>query len=345
MYTINSWLIFALILCATAIAITAILCDYCVDKKSIETNKGNNATETNGTNNTNNSNEFQLSKRIIKIHRNYIAGFLGFAIIMLLTAQFGRSYNAIYNYLSFASTITSLVLSILAIFVTVHSSADLYKQFTRIDSATETVQNASDQIGKTLTAIQNTESELKKTSTGINSQMNSIVDEFEKRLNERIDKNEMTMRKLLDKNFTNTVSQGNNKQGNNQGVINKNNFLKESSTFGLYGLYACALSKEKNRSFELSDFFNDFSDQTYTFGFLVAISSMGLLQFKDFIQFNTPLIAKSTYFGKIELLTAIKERINREKKNDNKDLLIKLVDTINDFFEEDHLEIEDEAKE
>ena len=59
-----------------------------------------------------------MSKKIIKLHRNYIAGILGFAIIMLITAKYGGPNNAIFEYLSFGSTVTSLVLSILAIFVT-----------------------------------------------------------------------------------------------------------------------------------------------------------------------------------------------------------------------------------
>lgn len=39
----------------------------------------------------------------------------------------GGPDNAIFTYLSFRSTITSLVLSVLAIFVTVQSSSDIYK--------------------------------------------------------------------------------------------------------------------------------------------------------------------------------------------------------------------------
>ena len=304
-----------LIVCATLIALAAIVCDFWVEKKTAETP------------------ERPWPNKIIKIHRNYIAGFLGFGIIMLLTAQYGGTCEDLLTYLSFGSTLTSLVLSVLAIFVTVRSSFDLYKQY-------GTIKQVSEQIGESLRNLKTSETNIGKASSDISTQMERIVDEIVKRIYKRIDKNEMTMRDLLDKNYTNTVSQGNNSQGKNQGEINKNNFLKESSTFGLYGLYACVLSKEKNMSFELSDIFTEFGDQVYAFGFLVAISSMGLLQFKDLRQFNTPLIVKNIYFDKIELLTEIRKRINREKKNDNKNLLINLVNDINDFFEEEHLEVE-----
>ena len=102
----DTTVIIIMIICTTIIALVAIICDHLFERKSSETS------------------ECLMSKKIIKIHRNYIAGFLGFAIIMLLTAQYGGPDNAIFNYLSFGSTITSLVLSILAIFVTVQSSSD-----------------------------------------------------------------------------------------------------------------------------------------------------------------------------------------------------------------------------
>ena len=127
----DTTVIIIMIICATIIALVAIICDFLFERKSTDASNS------------------LMSKKIIKIHRNYIAGFLGFAIIMLLTAQYGGPDNAIFDYRSFGSTITSLVLSILAIFVTVQSSSDLYKQFTRIDNATDTIKIVSTQIDGT----------------------------------------------------------------------------------------------------------------------------------------------------------------------------------------------------
>ena len=101
-------IIITLIICATIIAIVAIVCDFYTEIKVSVDNTDCN-----------------MSKKIIRLHRNYIAGILGFSIIMLITAKYGGPNNAIFEYLSFGSTITSLVLSILAIFVTVQSSSDL----------------------------------------------------------------------------------------------------------------------------------------------------------------------------------------------------------------------------
>ncbi len=63
-------IIIIMIFCATVIALVAIICDHLFERKSTD------------------ASEYLMSKKIIKVHRNYIAGFLGFAVIMLLTAQY-----------------------------------------------------------------------------------------------------------------------------------------------------------------------------------------------------------------------------------------------------------------
>lgn len=107
--------IILMIICATVIALVSIVCDHLFERK------------------TSDISDCFMSKKIIKVHRNYIAGFLGFAVIMLITGKYGGPDNDIFTYLSFGSTITSLVLSVLAIFVTVQSSSDIYKQFGTIN--------------------------------------------------------------------------------------------------------------------------------------------------------------------------------------------------------------------
>ena len=164
--------IIVMIGCATLIALVAIICDYLFERKLTDPS------------------ECQMSKKIIKVHRNYIAGFWGFAIIMLLTTQYGGSNNAIFDYLSFGSTITSLVLSILAIFVTVQSSSDLYKQFS-------TINKVSNQIDGTLKKLNEAEIKIEETSFNISSQMGNIVEEIGKRLDARMQKTEDTLSKKI----------------------------------------------------------------------------------------------------------------------------------------------------
>lgn len=282
-----------MIICATIIALVAIICDHLLEKKSSEVS------------------ECLLSKKIIKIHRNYIAGFLGFAIIMLLTAQYGGPKNAIFEYLSFGSTITSLVLSILAIFVTVQSSSDLYKQFTRIDNATDTIKNVSTQIDGTLETLKKTESDLQNTSRGISNQLDNIIEQIDERLQKRIKETEWNISKQLEASI-NKSSDANIKQSvqsNTESLENfKTGFKNLTSASGLLALYACALSYEKTKMFELTDLFK--GNEAYTFGYVISALSSGIIMFAN-DSTNNQISCTFSIFSSTELYEVIKERLKQ----------------------------------
>ena len=282
-----------MIICATIIALVAIICDHLLEKKSNEVS------------------ECLLSKKIIKIHRNYIAGFLGFAIIMLLTAQYGGPKNAIFEYLSFGSTITSLVLSILAIFVTVQSSSDLYKQFTRIDNATDTIKNVSTQIDGTLETLKKTESDLQNTSRGISNQLDNIIEQIDERLQKRIKETEWNISRQLEASI-NKSSDANIKQSvqsNTESLENfKTGFKNLTSASGLLALYACALSYEKTKMFELTDLFK--GNEAYTFGYVISALSSGIIMFTN-DSTNNQISCTFSIFSSTELYEVIKERLKQ----------------------------------
>lgn len=290
----DTTVIIIMIICATIIALVAIICDHLFERKTSETS------------------ECLMSKKIIKIHRNYIAGFLGFAIIMLLTAQYGGPNNAIFEYLSFGSTITSLVLSILAIFVTVQSSSDLYKQFTRIDNATDTIKNVSTQIDGTLVALKTTESNLQDTAKTISSQLDNIVEQIDDRFRTHMKETEDNISKqfVASMNSSSTI----NEQDvipNQEAIDNlKRYFITITSANGLLTLYACTLSIEKRKMFELSNLFK--GNEAYTFGFLIASISTAIVQFTNDAT-NNQITCQSSLFSSSELYEAIKDRIRQQQ--------------------------------
>lgn len=291
----NTTVVIIMIICATVIALVAIICDHLFEKKSSETS------------------ECLLFKKIIKIHRNYIAGFLGFAIIMLMTAQYGGPGNAIFAYLSFGSTITSLVLSILAIFVTVQSSSDLYKQFTRIDNATDTINNISNQIDGTLGTLKAVETDLQETSKEISNQLEYIVEQIDERLQKRMKETEGNISRQLDaamnKSSENETQQT--VQSTTGGLENfKTGFKNLTSASGLLGLYACALSFEKSKMFEMSNLFK--GNEAYTFGFLISAFSSGIIKFNN-DSTNNQITCTSSIFTSTELYEAIKDRLKQQQ--------------------------------
>ena len=290
----NTTVIIIMIICATIIALVAIICDYLFERKSSE------------------SSECLMSKKIVKIHRNYIAGFLGFAIIMLLTAQYGGPNNAIFEYLSFGSTITSLVLSILAIFVTVQSSSDLYKQFTRIDNATDTIKNVSTQIDGTLVALKTTESNLQETAKTISSQLDNIVEQIDDRFRTHMKETEDNISKQFVASMNNTSTINEQDVIQNQEAIDnlKRYFISITSANGLLILYACTLSIEQKKMFELSNIFK--GNEAYTFGFLIASISTAIVQFTNDAT-NNQITCQSSLFSSSELYEAIKDRIRQQQ--------------------------------
>lgn len=318
----NTIVIIIMIICATIIALVARVCDYFSEKKSDTTNA-----------------ECRLSKKVVKLHRNYIAGILGFAIIMLLTAKFGGPNNAIFEYLSFGSTITSLVLSILAIFVTVQSSSDLYKQFARIDNATDTINSVSKQIDGTLSEIKKVEKDLSKVSQNISYNMENIVECIDEKIRTHIKASEDNLTKIFNapRNNNDPVNNNIDTQTENQKQYIQN-FIQITSANGLLILYACALSKEKQKIFNISDLFQ--GNEAYTFGFMIASISAGLVMFTH-DDSNNQITVQNNYIKKEDLYKEIKNRIQYQQLDGN---YIDQVNNINSYFDVDLLEIEVKVK-
>lgn len=316
----NTTVIIILIGCATAIALVAIICDHLFEKKTEPT-------------------ECLMSKKIIKIHRNYIAGFLGFALIMLITSKYGGPDNAIFDYLSFGSTITAMVLSVLAIFVTVQSSSDMYKQFTRIDNATDTIKNASNQIEGTLDALRKAENDLQTTSNNISNQLDNIIEQIDDRISARMKETEGNLSKLMSESLSVSIkTKDNNTQPAPKNTIElKQFFINNTSAMGLLAIYACSLSNEKNRMFELSKLFTEAVE--YVHGFLMATGSTPLTEI-NFDSTKNEITCQKSEFSSSELVERIKEVYSNLSKG--KDIYLKIANKINEYFGVDPLEIKTE---
>jgi len=314
----NDCILLSLIVCATGIAIFAIVFDYLSSRKC------------------NNTTENLLTQKITRIHRNYIAGILGLAIVFLISAKYGGPGNGIFEYLSFGSTITSMVLSILAIFVTVQSSSDLYKQFAKMEDATNTITNVSRDIQDTLTKISQAETELDVTSKNLNMQIGNIVDEIDQRVKSCI---QGTERRLSDKFHeigkqndiaNSSIYTAGDKTQNKAEQEWMNNWLKmyvdTISCNGLLALYACALSKGKNKLFKLSELFPG-NDQ-YIYGILIASVAAGVIIIDvkdDVIKCNKINISQDI------MVNELKGRI-KESENPFADYLTNLLKGVEDFF-------------
>lgn len=299
--------IIIMIVCATLIAIIAIICDFLSNKK-IQT-----------------STENLLTQKIIKLHRNYIVGFLSFAVITIISAKYGGPNNNIFDYLSFGSTITSLVLSVLAIFVTVQSSSDLYKQFTRIDNATETITTISKQLDGTLDKITDVEKKLTLTSNIITNQIDSIISRVDEKLKERMQETEHKLSEQINSLNISTVS---GKEQNSEEALDfvsklKTYYLNSISATGALAIYACILSKDYNKEFILPDLLK--GNELYAYGFLVSTISSGLLNAK--IEENYKISCSGSEYTQEEIINILKNQVVKFGQD-----FLNQINTINRYF-------------
>lgn len=313
--------ILTLIGCTTLIAIVAIICDY-YNSKRIQT-----------------STENLLTQKIIKLHRNYIIGVLGFAIIMVISSKYGGSNNNIFDYLSFGSTITSLVLSVLAIFVTVQSSSDLYKQFTRIDNATETIASISKKLDGTLDKISEVGKELSSTSNLITNQVDNIISRFDEKLKERMQETEDKLSEQI--NSLGITETNKHEQEENEDVIEfinnlKTRFLNSISATGTLVIYACILSRNKNKDFMLTDFFKN--NEQYVYGFLISTISIGLLE--TGIDENYKINCTFSKYEQDEVIDCLEKLVIRFGQD-----FLNQINTINRYFGINELAVDLKSKE
>lgn len=316
-------IIMSMIICATIIALAAIYFNHLFEKKAIETIEAKGAKEA--------IDNFQ-SKKMIKIHRNYIAGFLGFAIIMLISSQYADC-DELLKYLSFASTITSFVLSILAIFVTVQSSSDLYKQFARIEEATTTIKNLSGTIEENAPTISKAATDIKNISNTLLNRLDEVVDQINEKVDTSLTETENKIINFLDSSNKGPEHIDQHLNPSDKDILDtlKKDFLSFTSINGLLGIYACLLSKDNsNKEFELLKLFKE--NDAYIYGFLIAVASIKFIRLTDDSNKNK-IQCEYSKFECAEIKETIKKRIKNEKDN-RIQYVLKKINTINEHFGE-----------
>lgn len=90
----------------------------------------------------------------------YMSIIAGIVIVILLTLTFAKNENAI-NYFSFAGTLSSIILSVVAIFMTINSENEskdaktqLDRSIAKMEESTQAVEKASDDWKNTVTELQ-----------------------------------------------------------------------------------------------------------------------------------------------------------------------------------------------
>ena len=273
-------------------------------------------------------------KKIQKLHTFYVAGILVFIIIELATGICMRQDNhaEILSYVSFAATLSSLIMSVVAIIFTIVYSSRGEEQYKKIDNASEKVSTSLDEFSKRTQDIDNSVSLFKETSDTLTNKMEAILSDLKdvKSMTEEIKDSTSNNQVSPDTGATSFSWKTDNKRTNKvlDDVVEK--LIKTGSFNGNCALYACVLSKESGKSFAIADIsIVTPAAISYRFGYLVAASALGIIE--GDIRRDSCFI--KYYYSPIKQLLEdyFEESIN--KANDKEKRQLRL-DQIKSFFEE-----------
>ena len=217
-----------------------------------------------------------------KVHMYYISGLCIFIILELVTYICVNNDNAteIVSYVSFASTISSLFLSVVAIIYAIVSNNKGDAQYQKIDRASDRISTSVDRFSSL--------------SENLSSNINSILAKLDEI-------------KVISSETKNAIT--NNSQPNPTiptGNVKVKDLFDRYITFGSYSgnlaLLACVYSKEKQRPFGTMETFG--SNAAYSYGYIIASSVFGIIT--THTQNDIVYVDSINYDMKMQLINQIK---------------------------------------
>ena len=246
----------------------------------------------------------------IRIHFIYVTIIL-VAIIVIISACRLSDNQQITSIVSFAGTVTSIILSVLAIFITVLSNDSMSGLMEKIRSLTDTIRPAEDHLKKASDKIENTISGL-ETIKGKLKDASDMIETSTKDLSEKIcgqlNEGFLSLEKSMQSN--------NHKQISQPCELNVDLFINTTSYWGIILLYTLYLCQERSKIFDIvifSDKFEKRISRDYIYGYLVASSSAGYFNFEKDNESNLLTNISMSKELKKEQLKARIEEINKVK--------------------------------
>lgn len=206
-----------------------------------------------------------MNNQSFKIHVFYIISILIGIIIILISVKWGK-IDKLVEYITFALTLTSLVLALLAIIYAVFSNSKFVQNITTLTNISDEVKNSSKELSQ---ATEELKSKIDVIPSSIKD-VQSKASETHELL--------MEMSKKSEKSASN--DEMNNKLKSEETITKKElltSLLDYSSFNGKLIMYASFLSLEKKESFSLDELFQDSKD--YMLGFFISLASVGIIKY------------------------------------------------------------------
>ena len=238
------------------------------------------------------------------IHLWYICGIFTFVMVELITCIVVGNVAAqdIMNYISFASTLSSMILSVLAIFITAASNESLSKVK---DVLVDLPKDVQEKINSSLNEMKNTASNVEKLSSGYTESQQQIINKVQsllEDLDEHLQKGFQDNRQRMDdmgeslKNLSKVESIRTDEEFEpDENFVNR--FLINTSYLSLQLVCAFKLYKELqlNQPISLGRLLRCFDQneadlRMYLYACLVLMKSMGLLNYDQVEKENFDII-------------------------------------------------------
>lgn len=207
----------------------------------------------------------------------YLLIILSAVIVLLLTVQWG-SIEDLTGYISFGLTLTSLFLSLIAIFFTVISNFTFSQNLGTLREATTSISNTSKNLAEMTAVLDAKLAEIPVLIRNVENKLDDTRKEIKQQAEQRVDTEKappVSPQPLEEKN-TNAER----KQKSTFTLPTGEFFLQASSLSGLQILYVTQKSFSTRISFDLKKICSLAKmDQNYSHGYLVASSAMGIVHF------------------------------------------------------------------
>jgi hypothetical protein len=207
-----------------------------------------------------------MERNKLSPHVFYIIGILVAIIIMLVSVKWVK-VDDLVKIITFALTLTSLVLALLAIIYAIFTNSKSIEHITTLTDTNKSVSQTSEHISEITR-------ELSAKIDSIPSAIDTVKAETFK--------NRKIMQELIDtsEERSSRVRPSNDDNSEVEEEINKEiveDIVHYSAFTGQLALYACSLSNSNTIMFSLSDVFG--SKAKYVMGYIIAIRSIGFIDF------------------------------------------------------------------
>ena len=287
------------------ICISSLLALYCIASliKSLARKKNN--CETCPLENKNNCETCHEKK-----HLSYklIVAFLVFLLVILFTHKFYADDN-VFNFMSFASAIISIILAVLTI---------IYSYYTNgtTSSSVEKLGSASKKIEGTLIKVDEASQSYKESADSLKNNIATLLS--------TISHVDQTTEKILTAQGINNISNSRAlKEAMSPDIVN--NFVRLSSLTGNILMYASIKACDKKVNLVLNSIWNE-KEIEYCTGFLIAAKSAGLFNLKVLVNIDKKVVEIQEYNP------ALKEALKSHFSQKNNQYYKNMITKINNLF-------------